>query len=161
MYAGKCATPEVLESIRHKMGLDKPVWINVAEAHKQGWTHIFDSQFFDVLFFRFPKSMRYDEPVGTLFWRKAPVSFAIQFPVFIIELGHSTGIGAARGVVSWALAGLCDDLRRGAGDESAAAEYLSDGAMAAGGALEDFSGGGMGCRVLRGAICGVADPGER
>lgn len=86
-YAGRHATPEVLQSIRHKMGLDKPRWINIPEAHQRGWTGLFDSQFFDVLFMRFPKSMRYDESVGTLFWRKAPVSFAIQFPVFVIELG--------------------------------------------------------------------------
>jgi peptide/nickel transport system permease protein len=86
MYAGKFATPEVLEAIRHKMGLDKPLWINRQAAREQGWTHLLDSQFFDIAFFRFPKSMRYDEPVGTLFWRKAPVSLAIQLPVFIIEL---------------------------------------------------------------------------
>ncbi|HEX3356773.1 MAG TPA: ABC transporter permease [Tepidisphaeraceae bacterium] len=87
MYAGRRATPEVLESIRHKMGLDKPIWINVQAAHESGFKGLFDSQFFDILFFRFAKSMRYDEGVGTLFWRKAPVSFAIQLPVFIIELG--------------------------------------------------------------------------
>jgi peptide/nickel transport system permease protein len=87
MYAGKRATPAVLESIRHKMGLDRPVWFNTQRARSEGWTKGFDSQFFDVVFFRFPNSIRYDEPVGTLFWRKAPVSLAIQLPVFIIELG--------------------------------------------------------------------------
>jgi peptide/nickel transport system permease protein len=87
LYAGRHATPEVLQSIRQKMGLNKPIWINRKEAHEHGWARLFDSQFFDVLLFRFPNSMRYDEPVGNLFWRKAPVSFAIQFPVFVIELG--------------------------------------------------------------------------
>lgn len=87
MYAGKKATPEVLESVRHKMGLDKPKWINPGAVADRGPGAFFDSQFFDILLFKFPKSMRYDEPVGTLFWRKAPVSFAIQLPVFIIELG--------------------------------------------------------------------------
>ena len=87
MYAGRHATPEVLESIRHKMGLDKPKWVNTKAAREEGFTKLFDSQFFDILLFRFPKSLRYDEPVGELFWRKAPVSFAIQFPVFLIELG--------------------------------------------------------------------------
>jgi peptide/nickel transport system permease protein len=87
MYAGKRATPAVLESIRHKMGLDRPVWFNSERARKEGFSKVFDSQFFDVVLFRFPNSIRYDEPVGTLFWRKAPVSLAIQLPVFIIELG--------------------------------------------------------------------------
>jgi peptide/nickel transport system permease protein len=87
MYAGKFATPQVLEATRHRMGLDKPLWINRRAASEQGWIHLFDSQFFDVMFFRFPKSMRYEESVGELFWRKAPVSLAIQLPVFIIELG--------------------------------------------------------------------------
>ena len=86
-YAGKFATPQVLQSIRHQMGLDKPVWFNRSGAKERGWTALFDSQFCDVLFFRFQPSMRYGEPVRTLFWRKAPVSLAIQLPVFIIELG--------------------------------------------------------------------------
>ena len=86
-YAGKFATPQVLQSIRHQMGLDKPVWINRQATKERGWSALFDSQFCDVLFFRFQKSMRYGESVGTLFWRKAPVSLAIQLPVFIIELG--------------------------------------------------------------------------
>ena len=58
-YAGKKATPEVLESIRHKMGLDKPKWINPEAVKDHGWSAFFDSQFFDNLFFRFPKSMRF------------------------------------------------------------------------------------------------------
>lgn len=86
MYAGKYATPEVLASVRKKMGLDKPVWVNVDAAKKEGASHLFNSQFFDVLLFRFPNSMRYEEPVGRLFWRKAPVSLAIQLPVFAIEM---------------------------------------------------------------------------
>jgi peptide/nickel transport system permease protein len=93
LYAGKFATPEVLQSVRHQMGIDKPLWINREAAKSQGWQGLFDSQFFDVMFMRFPKSMRYGEPVSTLFWRKAPVSFAIQLPVFIIELGCQLALG--------------------------------------------------------------------
>ena len=47
----------------------------------------FDSQFFDVLLFRFPNSMRYDEPLWDIVKRKAPASMAIQIPAFIIVLG--------------------------------------------------------------------------
>jgi peptide/nickel transport system permease protein len=88
LYAGKRATPQVLAAIRHKMGLDKPRWLNVGEFEK---THhvssLFDSQFMDVLTFRFPESMRYEESVWTIFWRKAPISLSIQLPIFIITLG--------------------------------------------------------------------------
>ena len=81
-YAGKIASPAQLDALRHRMGLDKPKWINTA-----GPGSVFDSQFFDVLLFRFPNSLRYDEPMWSLFARKAPVSAAIQIPVFLIELG--------------------------------------------------------------------------
>jgi peptide/nickel transport system permease protein len=88
-YAGKRATPEVLAAIRAKMGLDKPRFkLNRVEYRK---THqlssLFDTQFCDVLLFRFPESMQYEESVWSLFWRKAPVSLAIQLPVFLISLG--------------------------------------------------------------------------
>jgi peptide/nickel transport system permease protein len=90
LYAGKHATPEVLAAIRHKMGLDKPRWINFAEF---GRTHqvgdLFDAQFPDMILFRFPDSMRYEESVWDIFVRKAPVSFEVQLPIFIIELGVS------------------------------------------------------------------------
>src|SRR5437763_191972 len=48
---------------------------------------VFDSQFFNTVAFRFPLSLRYEESVWSLMGRKAPVSLAIQIPVFIIELG--------------------------------------------------------------------------
>lgn len=81
-YAGKISSPAQLQAVRHRMGLDKPKWINTS-----GQGSFCNSQFFDVLLFRFPNSLRYDEPVWGLFARKAPVSAAIQIPVFLIELG--------------------------------------------------------------------------
>jgi len=90
LYAGKHVTPEVLEAIRHKMGLDKPRWINIGEFRQTGhFGDLFDAQFPDLLLFRFPDSMRYDESVWSLFARKAPVSFVIQLPIFIVEIGVS------------------------------------------------------------------------
>jgi peptide/nickel transport system permease protein len=88
-YAGKHATPEVLASIREKMGLNKPRFdLNFKEYHETHQTSsLFDTQFFDVLLCRFPESMQYEESVWELFKRKAPVSLAIQLPVFIISLG--------------------------------------------------------------------------
>lgn len=90
VYAGKHATEEVLTAIRHRMGLDKPRWINLPlfrETHQVG--DLFNAQFPDMLMFRFPESMRYDESVWKIFARKAPISFLIQLPIFIIELGGS------------------------------------------------------------------------
>ncbi|MGN6724412.1 MAG: ABC transporter permease [Tepidisphaeraceae bacterium] len=88
-YAGKHATPEVLASIRAKMGLNKPrLALNVAAYRRTGHvTALLDNQFFDVLLMRFPKSMQYNETVWSLFWRKAPVSLAVQLPVFVLSLG--------------------------------------------------------------------------
>lgn len=87
-YAGKRATPEALESVRHKMGIDKPIWLNIPEFRQ---THRFGSllnaQFADVMLFRFPESLQYEESVWSLFKRKAPISLEIQLPVFLITMG--------------------------------------------------------------------------
>src|ERR1051326_3015509 len=86
-YAGKFATPEVLAAIRHKMGLDKPRWLNFSALRHGDVAGAFDTQFFDILTFRLPPSMRWEEPLWQLVKRKAPASMAIQVPAFIIELG--------------------------------------------------------------------------
>jgi peptide/nickel transport system permease protein len=86
-YAGKFATPEVLEAVRAKMGLDKPRWIDLGALREGRVADAFDSQFFDILFFQFPESMRWEAPLGELIKRKAPASMMIQVPAFIITLG--------------------------------------------------------------------------
>ncbi|MDB5289281.1 MAG: transporter, permease protein [Phycisphaerales bacterium] len=115
-YAGKQKSDQQLAAIRHQMGLDKPKWINPAAAART-WRPpepvpaapntpmastprrfgkavyaFLDTQFFDVLFFRFPQSMRYQESVWALMARKGPVSLAVQLPIFIIELGIQLAI---------------------------------------------------------------------
>jgi peptide/nickel transport system permease protein len=108
-YAGKHATPEALASVRHKMGIDKPIWLNFAEF---GRTHQFSdliyAQFPDVLLFRFPESLQYEESVWSLFKRKAPISLVIQLPVFVISMGLTLvfALVAARfrgGPADWAM----------------------------------------------------------
>jgi peptide/nickel transport system permease protein len=108
-YAGKHATPEALASVRHKMGIDKPLWLNFPEFHQ---THklgsLFNAQFPDVLLFRFPESLQYEESVWSLFKRKAPISLVIQMPVFVISLGVTMALAllAARfrnGVTDWSM----------------------------------------------------------
>lgn len=86
-YAGKQASEATLKAIRHKMGIDKPLFFNTAAAREQGVTAVFDSQFFDLVFFRFHKSMRYEESVWHLLATKGPISLAIQLPAFLISLG--------------------------------------------------------------------------
>src|SRR5258706_6180167 len=70
-YAGKQKSQAQLEAVRKQMWLDKPAW----------------KQFLLTTSFHFPHSMRYKESVWTLIARKAPVSLAIQVPVFFIALG--------------------------------------------------------------------------
>ena len=86
-YAGKQATETTLKAIRHKMGLDKPRFVNLAAARERGPGALVDSQFFDLLLFRFPQSMRYEQPVWRIIVDKAPVSLVIQLPAFLILLG--------------------------------------------------------------------------
>src|SRR5690242_14909439 len=86
-YAGKQATEATLKAIRHKMGLDKPKFFNTAAAKENGIRHLFDSQFFDLVFFRFHDSMRYEQSIWTLLKTKGPVSLAIQLPAFLVSMG--------------------------------------------------------------------------
>lgn len=95
-YAGKVVSKNQLDAIRHKMGLDKPKFFNAPAYHKSGHlADVFNSQFFDVLTFRFPQSMRYQESVWSLFARKAPVSLAIQGPAFAVGIGLQLAVAIA------------------------------------------------------------------
>lgn len=86
-YVGKLASPEQFKAVRAKMGLDKPVWANWKALGHGDFSKATNSQFFDILFFRFPPSMHYEEPLWQLIKRKAPASMTIQVPAFIIALG--------------------------------------------------------------------------
>jgi len=86
-YAGKQASAATLKAIRHKMGIDKPLFFNPSAMHQKGSRGLFDSQFFDLLFFRFGNSMRYEESVWTLIATRGPISLAIQLPAFLIVMG--------------------------------------------------------------------------
>jgi peptide/nickel transport system permease protein len=91
-YAGKFATPRQLEQVRARMGIDKPMWINVAALRHGEMTGVFNTQLFDILLFRFPNSMRYDEPLWQIVKRKAPASMMIQTPAFFIIIGLELGL---------------------------------------------------------------------
>src|SRR5437773_296091 len=86
-YAGKQANATTLKAIEHKMGLDKERFFGIKAVKQRGIAGFFDTQFFDLLFFRFPQSMRYEASVWHLLKTKGPVSLAIQVPAFLILLG--------------------------------------------------------------------------
>ncbi len=90
-FAGKNPTPESLHAILAKMGLDKPRFINTTEP--------LNTQFFDLVRFKFPHSMRYDASFWELLAERGPVSLTIALPAFFISLGLQLGlslISAAR-----------------------------------------------------------------
>ena len=86
-HVGKNPSPEQLKATRARMGLDKPLWIDAKALARGDVKKALDAQFFDVLFFRFKKSVRYEESLWTLIARKAPASMAVQVPAFIIVIG--------------------------------------------------------------------------
>src|SRR5882724_5407850 len=97
VFAGRQASQDSIRAIRVKMGLDKPRFFNIAAAKRGQSTgariaSFFDSQFFDLAFFRFPQSMRYERPVWSIIVEKAPVSLAIQLPAFFISVGLQLGL---------------------------------------------------------------------
>src|SRR5688572_31867977 len=73
-YAGKIVTEEGLQAIRAKMQLNKPRWFDTKALGEGRVTDAFDSQFFDVLFFQFAPSMRWEASLWELIKRKAPAS---------------------------------------------------------------------------------------
>src|SRR6185436_9873508 len=85
LYAGKNASPQVVESIRARMWLDRPRWFNLTAFKNGDFKKAIDSQFINTLLFRFPDSMRYEESIWSIIAKKGPVSLAIQVPAFIIS----------------------------------------------------------------------------
>ena len=93
-FGGKQMRPADRIRIAHELGLDKPRFtLNTAEYKSTGrFTALLDTQFFNILSFHFPNSQRYQESVWKLFARKAPISFAVQAPAFVIGLGLQLAI---------------------------------------------------------------------
>src|SRR3954447_8510369 len=89
---GKRKTQAQLIKLRQEMGLNKPKWVNLAAAKSEGFGKLFDAQFFDILFWRFPESQHYHEPLSSIILRKAPASAAVMFPIFFIEIGFQLAL---------------------------------------------------------------------
>jgi peptide/nickel transport system permease protein len=88
-FGGKNMKPADRVRLTHELGLDKPRFaLNFAEYQSTKKTvSLLDNQFLNILSFHFPKSQRHQESVWALFARKAPISFAVQAPAFVIGLG--------------------------------------------------------------------------
>lgn len=74
ILAGQNATPQVVESIRTQLGLDKPVW-------EQLW--IFTKQ---IVTFDWGRSWATNEPVASLFASRLPATLTVMVPIFILEV---------------------------------------------------------------------------
>jgi peptide/nickel transport system permease protein len=100
-YAGRFVTEQQLASARARMGLNKPKWLDAGALMHGQFGKAFNTQLFDVLLFRFPNSMRYEESLWSIIKRKAPASMTIQVPAFFIIIGVQLALarfaGARRG----------------------------------------------------------------
>ena len=86
-WAGKFANESTIKAARVRMGIDKPKWFNFSALRDGKVKEAFNTQLFDVVLFRFPNSMRYEESLWSIVKRKAPASMLIQVPAFIIIVG--------------------------------------------------------------------------
>lgn len=86
-FAGKQVSEQQLQATRARMGLNKPKWFNYKALAGGDVKEAFNTQLFDVLMFRFPNSMRYEDSLWNIIKRKAPASMAIQVPAFAIMVG--------------------------------------------------------------------------
>ena len=86
-YVGKFATPQALEAARARMGINKPKWFDLGALAHGEVKKAFNTQLFDVILFRFPDSMRYEESIWSIIKHKGPASLAIQVPAFLIMTG--------------------------------------------------------------------------
>jgi peptide/nickel transport system permease protein len=86
-FAGKFVSEQQLQATRARMGLNKPKWFDVKALGAGDVKKAFNTQLFDVLLFRFPNSVRYEESLWSLIRRKAPASMTVQLPAFLIIIG--------------------------------------------------------------------------
>ena len=88
-FGGRQMKPADRVRLTHELMLDRPKFLPNTAAYRQTGrvTSLLDTQFLNLLAFRFPHSQRYQESVWTLFARKAPVSLAVQGPAFVVGLG--------------------------------------------------------------------------
>jgi peptide/nickel transport system permease protein len=86
---GRHASKDEIEALRHELGLDLPKWLNFEKASKEGWTHVFDSQWFfycrQVVTFDFGRSFASQQKISTLMLNGVVPSLMLAVPIFFVE----------------------------------------------------------------------------
>src|SRR5438093_3557274 len=86
---GRHASKDEIEALRHELHLDLPKWFNFEAAGKQGWTHVFDSQWFyycrQIVTFDFGRSFASQQKISTLMLNGVVPSLVLAAPIFFVE----------------------------------------------------------------------------
>ncbi|HQJ40048.1 MAG TPA: ABC transporter permease [Exilispira sp.] len=80
MLPSKSRTPEQIKILRHKYGLDKPLYLQYFDYIKQAVTMDFGS------------SLSKKQPINKLIKRCVPVSLAVTFPPFVLDFIFATAL---------------------------------------------------------------------
>ena len=87
---GRHASKDEITALRTELGLDLPKWVNFAAASRQGWTHLFDSQWFfyckQIVTLDFGRSFASQQKISTLMLNGIVPSLVLAVPIFFIEL---------------------------------------------------------------------------
>ncbi|MFE6226585.1 ABC transporter permease [Streptomyces sp. NPDC057854] len=93
LFGDKGASPATIEAIRHKLGLDQPLW-------KQYWDYITGI----ILHFDFGTQIRNDRPVTEVLGDAFPVTLQLATLAFAFELIFGIGLGVIAGLRAGRLA---------------------------------------------------------
>jgi peptide/nickel transport system permease protein len=93
---GKHASKEEIANLQKELGLAGPKWLNFEAARTQGWTHVFDSQWFfyckQIVTFDFGRSFASNQKISTLMFNGMLPSLVLAVPIFVIEIVLSVAI---------------------------------------------------------------------
>ncbi len=118
--AGRYATAEQKEQLRHQLGFDRPLWPNFRSLVRGEFGDFADNQLFkhfhDTFTLRFGRSIQYRQPISTMIKQGAVPSLSITVPAFIVGLflqitvamvaAFNRGRGLDRTIVVLSLIGL-------------------------------------------------------
>ncbi|MFF5500727.1 ABC transporter permease [Streptomyces roseolus] len=93
LFGDKGASPSTIEAIRHKLGLDQPLW-------KQYWDYMSGI----ILHFDFGTQIRNDRPVTEVLGDAFPVTLQLATMAFVFELIFGIGLGIVAGLRAGRLA---------------------------------------------------------
>ncbi|MFH8254650.1 ABC transporter permease [Streptomyces roseolus] len=93
LFGDKGASPSTIEAIRHKLGLDQPLW-------KQYWDYMSGI----ILHFDFGTQIRNDRPVTEVLGDAFPVTLQLAAMAFVFELIFGIGLGIVAGLRAGRLA---------------------------------------------------------